>query len=141
MNNEMNNEEIVDFLNAQWPPSVAILKGQASRFDKDQLRLEMTFETHPGFCHSGDVVQGGFISGMLDAAMAYAAIGMPGLCDMVATLEIKVSFMQVGRDGQFSGTGRVVHAGRSIAYLDGELFQNGQLVAAATSTVKLMRAR
>ena len=136
----MTNEEILRFLNDQWPPSVQTLKGFATGFDKDAATLHMRFETDERFCHSGDVVQGGYISGMLDAAMAYAAIGMPGLCDGVATLEMKVSYMQVGRNGKFNGSGRIVHAGRNIAYLDGQLFQDNRLVAAATSTVKLLRS-
>ena len=135
----MTNQEIVEFLNRQWPPSVQTLKGRATGFDQNESRLDMDFATDSRFCHSGDIVQGGYISGMLDAVMAYAAIGMPGLCDMVATLEIKVSFMQTGRNGEFSATGRIVHAGRAIAYLDGQLYQGDKLVAAATSTVKLLK--
>ena len=136
----MTNDEIVALLNGQWPPSVETLRGQATDFDQDDSTLAMCFETDERFCHSGDIVQGGYISGMLDAVMAYAAIGMPDLCDGVATLEMKVSFMRAGRNGSFAGTGRVVHAGRNIAYLDGELYQAGKLVAAATSTVKLLRS-
>jgi len=136
----MTNEEIVSFLNGQWPPSVETLQGQATSFNQETSTLAMSFETDGRFCHSGDIVQGGYISGMLDAVMAYAAIGMPELCDGVATLEMKVSFMQVGRNGFFTGAGRVVHAGRNIAYLDGQLHQDDKLVAAATSTVKLLRS-
>jgi uncharacterized protein (TIGR00369 family) len=135
----MTNDDVVNFLNGQWPPSIDTLRGVATTFDLDQRRLDMSFETDERFCHSGDIVQGGYISGMLDGAMAYAAIGVPDLCDMVATLEIKVSFMRTARNGRFSGNGRVIHAGRSIAYLDGELYQNDMLVAAATSTVKLIK--
>lgn len=29
------------------------------------------------FCHSGDVIQGGYIKAMLDALMAYVVIGLP----------------------------------------------------------------
>ena len=136
----MTNEEIVSFLNSQWPPSVETLQGHATGFDQDASTLAMSFETDERFCHSGDIVQGGYISGMLDAVMAYAAIGMPDLCDGVATLEMKASFMQVGRNGCFIGSGRVVHAGRNIAYLNGELHQGDNLIAMATSTVKLLRS-
>ena len=137
----MTNEEVVTCLNGQWPPSVDTLKGVATGFDLQASQLQMSFETDLRFCHSGDIVQGGYISGMLDAVMAYAAIGMPDLCDMVATLEIKVSYMRTARNGKFTSSGRVVHAGKSIAYLDGQLYQEEKLVAAATSTVKLIRAR
>ena len=137
----MNNSDIVAFLNSQWPPSVTTLKGIATHFNQVDKTLTMDFETDLRFCHSGDVVQGGYISGMLDGVMAYAVIGMPDLCDMVATLEIKVSYMRTARNGKFSGTGKVIHAGRSIAYLDGQLYQDDKLVAAATSTVKLLRPK
>lgn len=136
----MTNTDIVSFLNGQWPPSVETLNGQAISFCQDTSSLVMHFDTDERFCHSGDIVQGGYISGMLDAAMAYAAIGLPDLCTGVATLEMKVSFMQVGRNGRFTGSGRVIHSGRNIAYLDGELHQEDRLVAAATSTVKLLRS-
>ena len=73
--------------------------------------------------------------------MAYATIGWPDACDGVATLEIKVNFISVGNPGKMTGTGRIVHHGRSIAYLDAELRQDDRLIATATSTVKLLRAR
>ena len=46
-----------------------------------------------------------------------------------------------GNPGKMTGTGRIVHHGRSIAYLDAELRQEDRLIATATSTVKLLRAR
>ena len=137
----MNNQEIVNFLNNQWPPSVQTFQGHATSFDQENAELNMTFTTHPGFCHSGDIVQGGFITSMLDAVMAYTAIGMPDDGDNLATLEIKVSFLRVARNGAFTGIGKIIHAGKSIAYLEGQLFQNGKLVATGSSTVKLLRRR
>lgn len=137
----MDNAQALAKLNDEWPNSVKTLGGYGQRFDKDAKILEMTFEANDSFCHSGDIVQGGYITGMLDAAMAYAIIGLPGACEGVATLEIKVNFMAVGRPGTMNGIGRIVHQGRSIAYLDGELHQDGRLVATATSTVKLIQPR
>ena len=60
----MTNEEIVSFLNSQWPPSVETLQGHATGFDQDASTLVMSFETDERFCHSGDIVQGGYISGL-----------------------------------------------------------------------------
>ena len=137
----MTDQEIIDWLNGQWPNSVITLTGLATGFDQNAKQLTMSFEAVDMFCHSGDIVQGGYITGMLDAAMAYAVIGLPETCSGVATLEIKVNFLRVGNPGPMAATGRVVHLGRSIAYLDGELHQNGQLIATATSTVKLIRAK
>ena len=137
----MTNDEVLTALNGNWPPYVKTMRGAATRFDLSDKSLDMDFEADLSFCHSGDIVQGGFLSGMLDAVMAFAAIATPGLCKSVATLEIKVSFMRVARNGKLSATGRVLHSGRSIAYLDGQLFQKGELVAAASSTVKLLNQK
>ena len=135
----MTNQESLDFLNNQWPPSVTTLNGVGVDFDRETLTLTMAFATDLRFCHSGDIVQGGYITAMLDAAMAYAVIGVPDICDGVATLEIKSNFMAVARNGDFTATGTAVHVGRSIAYLEGKLFQGEKVVATATSTVKLLR--
>ena len=136
----MTNDDVVIFLNGQWPPAVQTLQGNATGFCLERNSLEMQFETKPEFCHSEDIVQGGYLSGMLDAVMAFAAIGSPDVCDWVATLEIKVNFIAPGRNGKFTGSGKVVHCGRNIGYLSGELFQDSKLVATATSTVKLIRS-
>lgn len=137
----MTDDDVVIFLNGQWPPAVQTLQGHATDFCLKQNTLNMQFETKPEFCHSGDIVQGGYVSGMLDAVMAFAAIGSPDICEWVATLEIKVNFVAPARNGKFTASGRVVHSGRSIGYLSGELFQYSKLVATATSTVKLIHSK
>jgi len=137
----MTGDDVVNFLNGQWPPAVQTLQGYAVDYKLMQNSLEMRFKTKPEFCHSGDIVQGGYISGMLDAVMAFAAIGSPDLCEWVATLEIKVNFVARARNGKFTALGRVVHSGRNIGYLSGELFQDSNLVATATSTVKLIHSK
>ncbi len=137
----MTNEEILADLNGQWPNSVTTLDGYGVRYNQDDKTLEMSFTAIDAFCHSGNIVQGGYLTGMLDAAMAYVMIGYPDACDAVATLEIKVNFIAPGQPGKMSGVGRIVHHGRSIAYLDAELRQEGRLIATANSTVKLLRAK
>ncbi len=135
----MGNDAILERLNADWPASVATLRGVAVAFSESDETLDMEFEAVEMFCHSGDVVQGGYITGMLDAVMAYSVIGIPDVCKMVATLEIKVNFMSAGRPGPMLAKGRVIHRGRSIAFLAGELYQKNRLIATATSTVKLLK--
>ncbi|MFT5220668.1 MAG: hypothetical protein ACI9LO_003308 [Planctomycetota bacterium] len=137
----MSDDDILQWLNAQWPPSVNTLNGKGIAFRRESTTLEMTFSSGLEFCHSGDIVQGGYITAMLDAAMAYAVIGAEDNCDGVATLEIKANFITVARNGDFNAVGKAVHVGGSIAYLEGQLFQQGKLVATATSTVKLLRRK
>ncbi|MCY3769295.1 MAG: PaaI family thioesterase [Gammaproteobacteria bacterium] len=134
----MTDEETVAWLNDQFPPCIRLISGCAEAFSRSAQSLRMSFTAVPEFCHSGNIMQGGFVTAMLDASMAFSLIGLHPE-QWVATLEIKVSFIAPGHPGKLEGNGRVVHQGRSIAYLAGELSQEGRLVAAATSTVKRVR--
>jgi uncharacterized protein (TIGR00369 family) len=56
------------------------------------------------------------------------------------TLELKVSFLRPALPGRITGTGRVVHRGGSIAFLEGELRDEaGELLATATATARIIR--
>ena len=70
-------------------------------------RAILEYEGGLHMCHSGGVVQGGFITGWLDAAMAHAMIARFGETIVPMSLELKVSFF--GRTG--SGKGQFDAAG------------------------------
>jgi len=134
----MSAEEFLKRISADWPPCVRILGGAAEAYDPERRELAMTYAPTHDHCNSGDVVQGGFITAMLDATMAYAVLEAD---EGLATLEIKVSFIAVGRPGPMRCVGRPVNMGRSICFLEGELYQDDRLIATATTTGKLIRAK
>ena len=134
----MKTLEIIEYLNLQWPPAVQTLDGKAIKFDITKQSLEMSFIANQNFCHSVDVVQGGYISAMLDAVMAYTVIGLPDVRKMVSTLELKTSYISIGHPGLMIGKGMITKIGKSIVFLNGELFQNNNLIATATSTAKIL---
>ena len=134
----MKSLEIIKYLNSQWPPSVKTLDGKALKYDILKKSLEMSFIANQNFCHSVDIVQGGYISAMLDAVMAYSVIGLPEVRTMVSTLELKTSYISIGRPGLMTGRGEVIKLGKSIVFLNGKLFQNNNLIAMATSTAKIL---
>ena len=135
----METLEIIEYLNSQWPPAVKTLDGKAIKFDITKQSLEMSnFIANQNFCHSIDVVQGGYISAMLDAVMAYTVIGLPDVRTMVSTLELKTSYISIGHPGLMIGKGMITKLGKSIVFLNGELFQNNNLIATATSTAKIL---
>ena len=128
-------------LNEYLSPSVQTLGGKITDFDARNGEITMTFEAVDAFCHSGNIVQGGYITGMLDSAMTWSVRGNLGKEVAVPTLEIKVSFIAPGNPGELVAKARPVHLGRSTAFLSGELYQHDQLVATGTSTTKLFRPR
>lgn len=73
-------------------------------------RARLEYEAQPGMCHSGGVVQGGFITGWIDAAMAHAAIARFGDGVVPMSLELKVSFFAPARPGLVIAEGWIERA-------------------------------
>lgn len=101
-----------------------------------RARLEYLAGAH--MCHSGGVVQGGFVTGWVDAAMAHAAIAMGGADVVPMTLEIKVSFFAPTRPGPVFAEAWVVRRGRSTCFFEGHLLDGaGKVLAKASSTLTM----
>jgi len=89
-------------------------------------------------CHSGGIVQGGFITGWIDAIMALACMSKCGSDVLVLTLEIKVNFINSATIGKNISTAKVIKNTKSIAFIEGKLENSeGQLIATGTCTAKL----
>ena len=65
-------------------------------------RATIEYDAGMQMCHSGGVVQGGFVSGWIDAAMAHAAISLTGRETSPMSLEMKVSYFAPARPGRLS---------------------------------------
>ena len=109
-------------------------------WDPDKKQVTAAFTVKREYCHTnGTIAQGGFITAWLDAAMAHAVLHDSDQTINVASLEIKVSFLE--RVGPGAGTvhGRVVRRGKRVAFMEGDLFNpDGKLAAQATSTGMLV---
>mgnify|MGYP003320246364 CR=1 FL=1 len=91
------------------------------------------------FTHSdGEVVQGGFVTGMLDAPMAHLLMGLFNFKVIPMTLDINVSFLAPTRQGKLVASAEVLQLGKSTAFMTSKLKQEGALVASSTSTVRLV---
>ena len=91
-------------------------------------------------CHSGNIVQGGFITGWLDAIMALSCMCKVGSDVLVLSLEIKTTFIKPVNPGDVYVSGKVIKYGKNIAFLEGELIdKENNLLAKANQTVKLIK--
>ena len=106
-----------------------------------RARLEYMAGAH--MCHSGGVVQGGFVTGWIDAAMAHAAIAAIGESVTPMSLEIKVSFFAPVRPGLVVAEGWIERRGRKTCFVEGRLLDSeGGTLAKGSSVVMLAdRAR
>ena len=90
-------------------------------------------------CHSGNIVQGGFITGWLDAVMALACMSKVGINTLVLSLEIKTTFIKKVLPESILVTGKVIKSGKTIAFLEGTIIdKKNNILAKANQTVKLI---
>ena len=133
-----DDKKTLELLSANRPPCIDTLNGKATQFISEPPSLKMEFEAVPEFCHSSNqVVQGGFVTGMLDTSMAHLLIALSGGKLNPVSLDINVSFLAPAHPGKLISTAKVVRLGKSIGYFSSLLYQQETLVATATSTIKL----
>jgi acyl-CoA thioesterase len=122
-------------------PALRVALGQVRVLSDDEQtgRTAIEFQARPEMCHSGGVVQGGFIAGWLDSAMSYAAMARSGREMSPMTLELKVSYFQPVGPGLVVAEGWVERYGRSTAFLEGRLLNAaGEVMAKASATARLL---
>jgi len=132
-------ESIFDGL--RMPPVAKTLGWTLRAIDPEAGTIEVGFEGGEQFLNPAGTVQGGFLAAMLDDTMGPAVFAMGRGAIYAPTIELNVSFIKPARPGRFVGKGRVVSLGKTIAFLEGELFDEaGDLVARATATARVLDA-
>ncbi len=108
----------------------------------ERREVKAEFTVRREYCHTnGTIAQGGFITAWLDAAMAHAVLHDTDHVSNIASLEIKVSFLERVGPGPGWVHGRVIRRGKRVAFLEGDLYNpEGRLAAQATSTGLLVPA-
>ena len=138
----MNDIEKLNKLNSHAAPCIKTLGGSVIRFQSEPPEIEMEFEAGSEFTHSdGQVVQGGFVTGMLDAPMAHLLMGLFDQRILPMTLDINVSFLSPSKPGKLTCIAEVIQLGKSMAFMSSRLYQQEVLVATATSTVKIVQVK
>jgi uncharacterized protein (TIGR00369 family) len=99
--------------------------------------VKTIYQAREKFCNPGGVIQGGFLTAMLDDAMSFSAVAHSNFTKVVPTLDFKASFLAPVGVGDVTVEGLVVKSGRSIAYLEGKLFNSkGELAVIASATTQ-----
>lgn len=131
--------KVLEELQSSSAPCTNTLGAAVTKFSSKPPLIEMEFEAVYDFTHSdGQVVQGGFVTGMLDAPMAHLLMGLFDFKIIPMTLDINVSFLAPSRQGKLTAIAEVLQLGKSTAFMTSKLYQQGKLVASATSTVRLV---
>jgi uncharacterized protein (TIGR00369 family) len=132
----------VERFNSHAPAFLAMLGGRFVAVDRNAKTCTMEFDISRDFCHSGDVVQGGFVTAMLDAVMSHAVFAAEDGVANLSSLEIKTNYLEATRAGRLRAEGVVIKSGYKLAFLEGRLYDAGGVLTATSSTVaKLARAK
>src|SRR5205814_2219147 len=133
--------EAVDGFPMKLPPPVAMLIGfEPVSVERGAavFRLEARRATH---ANPMGTLHGGILCDVADAAMGMACASLLDEGESFTTLELKINFLRPVMDAAIETRARVVHAGKSLVYLECDVVSlaDGKLVAKASSTCLILR--
>ncbi len=139
---EVDLQDVVTALNDRRPAFIEMLGGRVIAADPAERTCTFEFTVSTQFCHSVDVVQGGFVTAMLDAAMSHAIFASVEGITGVSSLEIKTSYLEPTRAGRLRAVGHILKSSYKTAFLEAKLYNaEGLLTATASSVAKLGREK
>ncbi|MDF1734913.1 MAG: PaaI family thioesterase [Minwuia sp.] len=123
-------------------PASELLGQYLEDCDPDRGWARVRYTARPEFMNGIGVIQGGFLTAMVDEAMAVACIIKGNFGIIIPTLELKVSFLNGGKSGELFAEGQVEKMGKSVAFLSGRLFDaDGEVVVTATATGRVLQRK
>lgn len=143
----MPYSKLIKQIEARRPPAWDLFGAKAVAYDPAQDRVMIEWNAEQRHCHSieghpkGGIVQGGIVTGWLDAAMATACLLAEEYRVTVASLEIKVTFLMPAHPGVYRSYGTVIRRGRSIGFMEAELRDSSDLLIARASSTAALRGR
>jgi uncharacterized protein (TIGR00369 family) len=139
----MSDADMLQHIRDNVVEPTRLLNGEFLSVDSERGVARCRFKIVPAFCHSqGTICQGGFLTGMVDIAMANAALAKGRFAFAVPTLELKISFLEPVGIGHLIAEGRVMRWGGSVGFLEGDIRdEQTRLVVHATCTVKIVRPK
>jgi uncharacterized protein (TIGR00369 family) len=120
---------------ARFPPSAKLMGMELIELSSKEGWAEFAFNPPPSFANPAGNVQGGFICGMLDDAMALASSIAQGFKVVVPTLQMSVTFIAPTPITRLIARGEALRVGKNTTQMQGALrLPDGTLLAVATAS-------
>ena len=100
-----------------------------------------TLEVEQRLLNPHGAVHGGVLYSMADTGMGGAMYTVMEKEELCATIEIKITYFKAVRSGTLVCDTRIISRGRRVAALESEITSDGRLVAKASGTFSVFRAR
>ena len=127
---------LAKFQNAKKRPACSETLGmRLVEVNQNDMTLRMQFDVSEAFSNPTGAIQGGFLTAMLDEAMSVCCIIASNITMTAPTLELKTSYFRPLFPGPAEAKARILKFGKSIAFMEAELFDpEGRVVAKASAT-------
>ena len=120
-------------------PFANLLGLQLVELKEGLARFEL--ELRPELMNSFHAAHGGVVMTLLDVSMAYAAKSMDPHAVGAITVEMKTTFISIGK-GKLVAVGRCVHHGSTVSLCEGEIQDpTGRIIAKASGTFMVRKER
>ena len=125
------------------PEFLKVLGFENGYYDENNHEWVTEFLPLEDLTHSnGSIVQGGFVTGMLDAAMAQCIMFKSNGEDLPLTLDIDVKFLNSCiPDHKVTSRAKIIKQGKSIVFTTANLFQKDDLIATASASNKIIKLK
>lgn len=134
-----NLKETMKLFVEHKPEFLDILGFEECSYDDINEIYSCVFNPSIALTHSnGTIVQGGFVAGMLDSAMAQFILNLHEFKVNPLSLDIDVKYLLPCKPARLEVNAKILKMGKSIAFTSAKLYQDGNLVATATATNKLI---
>ncbi len=100
-----------------------------------------TLEVEQRLLNPHGAVHGGVLYSMADTGMGGAMYTVMERDELCATIEIKITYFKAVRSGTMVCDTRIISRGRRTAALESEITNDGRLVAKASGTFSVFRAK
>ena len=123
------------------PEFLKVLGFKNGYYDENNHEWVTEFLPSEDLTHSnGSIVQGGFVTGMLDAAMAQCIMFKSNGEDLPLTLDIDVKFLNSCiPDHKVTSRAKIIKQGKSIVFTTANLFQRDDLIDTASASNKIIK--
>ncbi|WP_159819194.1 PaaI family thioesterase [Colwellia sp. 20A7] len=130
-----SKEQIIEKSNRHAAKYTCFLGGKLVDIDTKKNACTYEYNISKDYCHSIDVVQGGFITAMLDTAMSQPLIvAHPDMTHM-SSLEIKTNYLEPTRAGKLRVEGCVIKNNYPIIFMEGRIYNEDNVLTATASSV------
>ncbi|MEM8749822.1 MAG: PaaI family thioesterase [Pseudomonadota bacterium] len=120
------------------PPSARWMGMELIEHRADERFSKVSFAPNKDMINFGGVIQGGFLTAMMDDAMGFNTFISLGMKYALASIDLHTHFFKAVKMGTVIVEARVTRSGKSVAFVEAQLFDcDGDLAARATSSCKL----